>query len=769
MGGPLEGIVVVDTSRSTAGWRMTQLFADYGADVVWVEPRGGDPRRAELAIEHAVFNRGKHSIELDLDLDGEQVRDLLGGADLFVETGRPGEAEALGLGWADVHRFAPALVYCSISGFGSDGEWRDVPGYEALVHAAVGTMAEQIGMRPAPIFEGLPFGSIGAAYLGAAGALAALYRRNIDGRGRRVETSLLDGALAYLMMMWGDSDRGPTMHIPGEFRLVARTFLCSDGEYLGVHTGAVGAFERLMEVLGLADEFAVDPSQAGMGTMLTETQVALVADEIPRLFEKAPRADWLRRLREADVCAVEILRPGEVFDEPQVRHNQMVVEVDDPVLGVLEQVAPPAKFSMSQVSSPSAAPAVGQNSSMLAIGRRPAAGAGPDDGADVALLDGVRVLDLGAFYAGPYTSRLLADLGADVIKLETVAGDPLRGLTLPFRSAQAGKRAIALDLKDPQLAPAREHLLRWADVVHHNMRPGAAERLGMGYDDVRAIHPDVVYLYAPGWGATGPDSARQSFAPKMSGYVGAGFEVAGRFNPPLFPVGNEDPGNGMVGAVATLMALLCRQRTGLGQYVENPQLNATMMHVAHIVRHADGEVLGADRLDPMQLGFSAFERLYQTRDGWLCLVAGTDAELIALSGVVPGLFDAPAAITRESRIEHDDLLAIRLEQAFDSDSTDAWIAKLAAAGVPVMVPKAERNSIPFLRDPEQHRIGRVAEGWHERDGVVREIDQLVRVSGAATVPHRIAPELGAHTNEILRDIGYSDEQIAALRERGAAR
>ncbi len=263
MGGPLEGITVVDASRSTVGWRMTQLFADYGADVIWVEPPGGDPGRTDHAIEHAVFNRGKQSIELDVDTESDRrvLRDLLGTADLFVETGRPGEADAHGLGWTDVRTIAPGLVYCSISGFGTDGQWHDLPGHEALVHALVGTNAEQVGMRPAPIFQGLPFASIGAAYLGAAGALAALYRRNIDGRGRRVETSMLDGALAYLMMLWGDSDHGPAAHVPGAFRLVARTFLCSDGEYLGVHTGAVGAFDRLMLVLGLEEEFAVDPSR----------------------------------------------------------------------------------------------------------------------------------------------------------------------------------------------------------------------------------------------------------------------------------------------------------------------------------------------------------------------------------------------------------------------------------------------------------------------------------------------------------------------------
>ena len=127
---------------------------------------------------------------------------------------------------------------------------------------------------------------------------------------------------------------------------------------------------------------------------------------------------------------------------------------------------------------------------------------------------------MGAFYAGPYSSRLLADLGADVIKLEPVAGDPMRGLERVFRSANAGKRSIAANVKDPAAGPVLRRLIEWADVVHHNMRPGAAERLGVGYEQVANVKPDAIYTYAPGWGATGPDAGRQSFAPLLSGYVG---------------------------------------------------------------------------------------------------------------------------------------------------------------------------------------------------------------------------------------------------------
>jgi crotonobetainyl-CoA:carnitine CoA-transferase CaiB-like acyl-CoA transferase len=621
-------------------------------------------------------------------------------------------------------------------------------------------------MRPPPIFEAVPFASIGAAHLATVGVLAALYRCGIDGRGRHVETSLFDGALAYLMMLWGDSDRGAPAHVPGASRIIARTFLCSDGTYLGVHTGAVGAFGRLMKVLGIDDRIPPGETPQEMGIPLSEEQAAIVEHEIPAIFQTAPRGEWLQRLGEADICAVEHLHPCECFDQPQVRHNQMVVEVDDPVLGPLQQVAPPIRFGATPHGVTSPAPRPGADTGELdRMWRDPSIGtqvaAEPSGGS---LLEGVRVLDLGAFYAGPYASRLLADLGADVIKVEPLGGDPLRGLSVVFRSAQAGKRSVAVDLKAEETEQLRRHLVEWADVIHHNMRPGVAERLGLGDEQARGIDPDVVYAYAPGWGSTGPDRGRQSFAPKLSGYVGAGFEVAGRYNPPLFPTGNEDPGGGLVGAIAILMALVHRQRGGVGQYVECPQLNASLAQMSHIVRRPDGEVLGAGRLDPMQFGFSAYERLYPTADGWLCVAALTDADRTALRA---GLAEALDGRTLDGL--DDDAVGDLLTKIFGARPTAEWLSTLASAGVPVAEPATERRATAFLRDPQHRASGRVAWVEHARDGTVREIDQLIRVSDTERSPHRVAPELGEHTDPILAEAGYDVAAIARLRERGIAR
>ncbi len=326
------------------------------------------------------------------------------------------------------------------------------------------------------------------------------------------------------------------------------------------------------------------------------------------------------------------------------------------------------------------------------------------------LLEGVKVLDLGAFYAGPFSSRLLADLGAEVIKLEAVAGDPMRGRDMVFNSAQAGKRAICVDLKTAEGAQIGAQLARWADIIHHNMRPGAAERIGFGYRDIAAKNPDVIYLHAPGWGSAGPFSDRQSFAPLLSGYVGIGFEVAGQFNEPLFPAGNEDSGNGLLGAVGMLLGLLVREQGKGPQFVENPQLNAALAHVSHHVRHQNGEVLGVVELDPLQFGTGALERLYETADGWICVVADTEMQVQALLAALDlDLLEDHRFSSEAARAKNDYALSEILAGIFVSKPTADWIRVLSAKQVPVAEPVTDNNE-RFMLDSDNVDSRRVRRG-----------------------------------------------------------
>lgn len=764
MSGPLAGIRVVDCSTGTAGPRSTGILADYGADVVWVEPPGGDRFRRELAVQYSVFNRGKRSVTLDLKTPEGQsgLRKLIAQSDVFVESWRPRVADRLGLGFPDLHAAWPGLICVSVSGFGYDSPYRDLAGYEAIVHALVGSMGEQPGHRDGPIFQGLPFASIGAAHLAAIGTVAALYRRHADGVGRHIETSLLDGALVYLSMLWGDADVPPPPRDPGANRLIARNFRCSDGEIIGVHTGAVGAFGRFVKVVGLQDRIPASEDGLDMGILLTPEQRTVLSEDLPRIFEKQTRGEWLDALRGADICAIPLLEPTDAFDEQQTLHNGMVVRVDDPLIGPVDQVAPAARFADSPAAV-NPAPTPGQDDASQIWATAPAKPAISPQVDRRSLLEGLRVLELGAFYAGPYGSRLLADLGADVIRLETLSGDPNRGLEVIFRGSHAGMRSIAIDLKRPEAEALVERLLTWADVVHNSMRPGVADRIGVGYERARALKPEVVYAYAPGWGSSGPLAGGQSFAPLISGYVGATSEVSGQFNPPVYPIGNEDPANGLLGALSMLMGAFHQRRTGEGQYVEHPQLNAALCHVAHIVRRPDGEVLGAMRLDPCQIGFGPLERLYETDGGWVCVVATTDTEICGLAKVLGvEILADPRFGDVEKRRENQYALEAVLSDAIGKWKTRELVDALQVAGVAAVEP-ATHNNVAFLRDPENLRTGRSAECPHPTRGKVREVGLLIRASDVAHVQHRLAPQLGEHNEEVFTALGFSAGDIAALR------
>ena len=541
---------------------------------------------------------------------------------------------------------------------------------------------------------------------------------------------------------------------------MTRSFECADGEFVGIHTAAVGAFGRLMKVLGLEDR--IPPSESGLdlGVPLEPDQVHILTDEIPRLLASRPRRYWVEQLMAADVCVVEHLHPTEAYDTPQVQHNDMVLHLNDPVLGPVSQIAPAAKFSSSTQVVRTPAPRIGEHNDEVlanAAGWQERADPAPSPRNAGALLEGVRILDVGAYFAGPYSSRLLADFGADVIKLEPVQGDPMRGFVTTFNVAQAGKRGLAADLKDPSLKRALGKLIEWADVVHHNLRPGAAERLGLDYGTVSRLNPRAVYLYAPGWGAQGPFAMRQSFAPMLSGYAGVTYEVAGKFNVPLPPVAHEDPGNGMLGAVAMLLALLQRQKTHAGCYVENPQLNATLAHTAHIVRKENGDVVGAEWLDPLQLGIGVFDRLYETSDGWVCITVPDLPTRVALCELLM------VPLTGS-----EDVMANALTNAFAGRETSSLLLELAAVGVAAVAP-VDHYIHALLNDPAQRRTGRIVEYETAHLGKVREVGRLVRISNAQEPAHVPAPGLGQHTGEILSWLGYSESEIAALRARRAVR
>lgn len=380
-------------------------------------------------------------------------------------------------------------------------------------------------------------------------------------------------------------------------------------------------------------------------------------------------------------------------------------------------------------------------------------------------LKGIRVLDIGLYFAGPYSSRLLSDLGADVIKLEPLDGDLLRPTTKAFNGAARGKRSIAANLKHPAGLEIAHRLAARADVVTHNMRPGVVERLKVDYETIRSFNPQIIYAFAPGWGSSGPDSGRPGFAPMFSGYCGLQHEAAGEGNDPALPVGNEDNGNGLVGAGAILMALYHRKRTGMGQYLEYPQLSATLLMGMYMMRRPDGTVIGARGLDAERQGIHPLDRLYETSDGWLCVSCRLDREFCALVSLseFAAIGADPRFIDEESRVLHKGELQRSLAVVFRSATAAEWAEQLGGVGVPCEIPAGTDSQQRFFQDPEQEQLGRVETYIHPQWGEVKDVAVLVRMSGSGErMSSRPAPQVGENTREILAEVDYSEAEIDGL-------
>jgi crotonobetainyl-CoA:carnitine CoA-transferase CaiB-like acyl-CoA transferase len=576
----------------------------------------------------------------------------------------------------------------------------------------------------------------------------------LTGRGDVVDVSLLDGVLAQFTMNWwtekdvsflasrrldGQLDLGRT-------RMIVRRYRCRDGKLIQIHTGAAGAFGRLMKVLGLEDRISPTTGAVEAACPLTDDDLKII-ERLPEVFATRTSTEWLEDIWRNEIAGLPENEPAVVFDDDQVRHNGLVRVVDDPQAGAIEVVAPPIKLSRTPASATSTAREDDAGTRWRSPGLGPGGGASLTHGP----LEGVRVLELATFFASPYANRFLRDLGAEVIKVEPTSGDPMRSLPDPFEGASRGKRAIALDLKAPETRPVVEELLRRADVVQHNFRPGVAERLGVDDASVRRLNPEVIYCYAPGYGSDGPKSRLQSFAPLHSGFVGIHSEASGEGNPPMQTFGNEDYYNGQLNAVGMLLALVHKARTGEGQYVECAQLSSSVFVTSHWYRVEGERRSSLPHLDHDQYGWGPYARVYQCLEGYVCVYCVSEGQQAALRQVVLG--EAAAAV---------DATGDQLVYEFYGRPAAEWVDVVRDAGVPC-AEVAERSwLLEYLVDDDVVAAGRATRFDHPEHGPVSAIGRIVQLESYPALEPVRAPGLGEHSREILAELGRTDDEVAAL-------
>jgi crotonobetainyl-CoA:carnitine CoA-transferase CaiB-like acyl-CoA transferase len=741
-----DGIRVIDCSEGMAGPVASLLLAEAGADVIKVEAPEGDPTRASPAF--LTWNRSKRSVVLDLESERgrSDLHRLLAGADVLIHGFGPTVAERYGLDEATLEASHPQLVGCSVLAWPAGHPSADGAVDDLLVTARLGLCDEQQGHRDGPVFLRFPIGSWCAAYLAAIGVLARLVQRARGGAsGGPVHTSLAQGALLTTMMHWARAEApGPMFSFGLPKELVPSLFECGDGVW--IHLMRCADTDSPLMRQGLASLGAEGLARAN------EACPGLNMPGFPnfganqRLFLTRPSREWLDDFWTHDIPAQPAAAFGAILADQQAQLNGYVTRLDDPERGTMVQAGTP--FSTEPPSRvTSAAPHLGHHTDEVLgeppVGRPVAPRADPVRSP----LEGLRVLDLGNFLAGPLSPMLMADLGADVVKVEATSGDQMRPIQRVFASCQRGKRGVALDLKSPEARPALEALVRWADVVHHNLRMPAARRLGIDYDTIRAINPEVVYCHTSSYGPKGDRADWPGYDQLFQAC--AGWEVlgGGEGNDPMwFRFGFMDHLCAMASTVATLLAVLHRDRTGRGQQVTASLLGAGVLTNGETYLDEAGRAAPVALLDREQLGTSPGRRLYRLADGWMALCARTDAELARACTVLGA-----------SSHEH---LGARLIGA----PCDPTIEALRSAGISCEPVRLNQGEV-FLDDPLGRSLDLVASYPHAEWGQLEQVGALWGFGDLEVTLHRAPPALGQHTVEVLTEVGMDPSAVATLLDR----
>ena len=786
MAGPLDGFVrILDLSeRSPAAAIAGMVLSDLGAEVIRVEPEGGDPVRALAGSR--VWLRGQKSVTVGaLQVQNRQWESLRKSADVIIDTAQPWRQKPLELLDRDLNENQIAAVLTayprSVHELVVD-KGANYPVYGELIEAQYGMQHFQAGVRNGgPTFLGWPHAIYGAAWLLQIGILGALLERERTGIGQTVTTSLLDGVAILSNARWLGGDRlGPplltssrisTRH--NNLRIVVSLFECSDGDWVQVHTGPRGAFDRMLRVIGRDDLVVENAGLHVLGIPMEPGTARDLWSHLDRTFKTKPVQYWCDTLAKADVCCMPALKPGDALWLKQMAANGLVDIFPDGQ----RQLGKLAKYSRTPIELRREIPSPGEHNREI-LGDRiekpkkdeetssPNSRGGlvshsSPSASRVGPLDGLLVLDFGAYMAGPFANRLFADLGARVIKIEEYGGDPMRGPQLSiFLGVQRGKESIAVDLKSDGGRQIVYELVKRADVVHNNMRLGAMDRLGMGWEQLHQLNPRLIYCHSSGYGNSGEWSRLPTFEPLHSAIAGMLTRTGGEGNPPDHYLTHMDYGCGLTSAVMVIAALVERERSGLGQFLEVPQTGAGLLAMSDVHGHREHKS-ETFPLDHEQRGHAPTNALYRTADGWVMIACYSDREWDGVARALAIDFQWPSFA--EARNQHfgQSKTSELVQAALVNCSTTTVIRRLRAEGVPCTVP------VPFepkevIMEPGLRSRGVIVAEQHYDAGEIFEVGHTIRFSHSHSWNLRPAPVTGQHSIEILRELGATEADIRKL-------
>lgn len=749
----LRGLRVVEVGGGTAGPIAAMLLGDAGAEVVKVEPPTGDPARADPGFP--AWNRGKRSRVIDLSTAAgrTQLEPLLAGADVLVAAGSARDLAAWDLEPARVTAAHPRIVYVHMPPYLDEAPWAGGAESHALLAAASGVAMRQASSDGGPIELVYPHVLYAQGAWGAACATAALLWRDRSGAGQTVTVGGIHGVAvtssASLVLEDGRQQRDTAVGPGGAHPCYSR-YVCADGAWLFLGALTPRFQERALAALGLTGILEDERIAGQYERLLLPTNRTWVRARIAAAFGQRPRSEWLRSLAAVDCPAGPLAEREGWLDHPQVRAIGMRIELEDPERGPVVMPGNPLVLTRSPNVVPRPSPRLGEHDRdgrewpiADVAGHDPAAGSGV--GGEAGPLTGCRVLDLGTILAGPFAGGLLAELGADVVKVEPPAGDSFRDLGFTYNR---GMRSLAIDLRDPRGREAFLELVRRADVVIDNYRQGVLGRLGIDHAALERVRPGIVTLSITGYGEDGPLAREPGFDPILQALSGMMTAQGGGDEPVFHTIAVNDVAAAAITVLGACLALVHASRTGEGQRVWTSLAGiAGFMQSGELVRYQGRPPAPTGGSDHRARG--PLDRFYAVADGWVRVEASlTQVPALAASGL---LADAPP--------DGAEAADVALAGALAELTREEAVARLTAAGIPA-APARRFEELPGDRDLLEaevlHRHERTDGPPYWTAGRFARFGRTEQ-RGALT-----APGLGEHSRELLLEAGLDRATVDRL-------
>lgn len=690
---PLAGLRVLDLTAGLAGRLASGLLADFGADVVrWQTPGDG----AMLAPQFVYADHAK-TVRQVASVSAVPIDEFTRADVCFVD--HPDDAPG-----APHNR----LIVVVTPAYTADRTpWADGRESADLLHAHFGFAAVQASYSGRPVDHVYPYITIVQGVWAATCATAALLERETSGRGQAVEVNGAHAANIFLGFLYAREDHAPEPSRaigPGGLHPLYTRYQAADGRW--VFVGALGPkFARAtLDVTGSLHLLDDDRIRGRLDALWSNENHAWVRKHFAEYFATKPADEWIAVLEEADIPCTVVQSREEWFTGPQLAAIGMVREIVHPQVGHVRMPHVPIASIRKRHTGP-VAPAA-------------ARGHGP--------LDGVRITSLGTFVAGPYAAGLLAELGADVIKVEPPVGDPWRMTGFVYNR---GTRSLAVDLTTAAGRAAVDHLVRRSDVVVNNFRLGVMERLGLSFDRLATLNPQAVSVGVTAYGESGPLAARPGYDTVLQAAAGIMTAQGGSGEPVVLSQPVNDHTTAVVGALTMVLGLLDRARFGIVRQLST-SLAATsaFLQLTALTEYAGRPTPATGGED--FTGPDATNRIHPTSDGFVRVHADADA-------IDP--------VT----------LASRLAGQTTSEAI-TWCAAHHIAAAQVRAPSV------VCTDPHLHERGLLERAVSASGKAYTQPGRLAGFSGTPQRPHPDAPGLGEHTEELLTEMGYTTEQIRAL-------